>query len=349
MKKKTPVRSLTYIASGVDIAAADAFVERVRSLARSTHTPAVVTHTKAFAGLIRPNLSGLKKPLIAATCDGVGTKLLLAKEMGIYEGLGQDLVAMNVNDLLPAGAQPLLFLDYIAAGKLNGAALEAVVRGMVAGCKEAGCVLLGGETAEMPGLYAKGEFDLAGFAVGVCDETMLPDASAMQPGDVVLALPSSGIHANGLSLARKALTAARIKPTRRFAELGRSIGEELLVATRIYVRPVLELMRQFAVKASAHITGGGLLGRARALVPSHLGIAIDPRTYQRPPVFGYIQKAGRINELEMARTFNLGLGYLVVLSRAHAEAALPRFAPTWIRVGEVTGAHTGVDLGYVRS
>jgi phosphoribosylformylglycinamidine cyclo-ligase len=339
---------LTYRAAGVDIAAADAFVERVSALVRPTYTPEVVEHTKAFAGLMRLDLAGIKSPVIAATCDGVGTKLLVAKEMGLFEGLGRDLVAMNVNDLLPARAQPLLFLDYIASGKITGAALESVVRGMVAGCLDAGCVLLGGETAEMPGLYAPGHFDLAGFAVGIADRDLLPDATRMREGDVILALAASGIHANGLSLARKALDAARIKLSRDVAELGHSIGEELLIPTRIYVRPVLDLMRAVSVKASAHITGGGILGRARAMVPAHLGIAIDPSSYDRPLIFDILQKAGRISDLEMARTFNLGLGYLAVVSAEDAGLALERFGVVWRKVGKITARSTGVDLGYTR-
>ncbi|HET6345589.1 MAG TPA: phosphoribosylformylglycinamidine cyclo-ligase, partial [Myxococcota bacterium] len=197
--------SLTYKEAGVDIEAADAFVQRIGKLARSTHGPGVVPHRTEYASLFRPDLGGMQDPLIAATCDGVGTKLLVAREMGKYTGLGQDLVGMNVNDLLPSGARPLLFLDYIATGKLDPDALTAVVDGMARACRDAGCALLGGETAEMPGVYAAGEFDLAGFAVGLVDGARIPDLGAVAVGDQVLALPASGVHSNGLSLARKAL------------------------------------------------------------------------------------------------------------------------------------------------
>lgn len=342
---------LSYKQAGVDIAAADAFVASIGRLARATHNAGVVSHTSAYAGLFRPDLSQAKTPLIAATCDGVGTKLLVARDMQRFEGLGQDLVAMNVNDLLPSGARPLLFLDYIATGRLEPQSLEAVVRGIAKACAEVGCVLLGGETAEMPGLYAQGDFDLAGFAVGLADEAHLPDASSIRPGDVVLGLSSSGVHSNGLSLARKALLErGGFSLERHFPELGRSLGEELLEPTRLYVNQVLDLLRRTRIKAAAHITGGGLLGRAHKLAPEGMRVVLDQSKYAIPPIFELIRDAGAVAWHELASTFNMGLGFLVVVDRAGADVAREQASSQgWVEVGVVTQGTRGVDLGYAQS
>jgi phosphoribosylformylglycinamidine cyclo-ligase len=336
---------LTYREAGVDIAAADAFVALVRRFAESTHGPGVLPSGDAYAGLFRPPLAGYKAPLLAATCDGVGSKLLIARACGRYRGLGQDLVAMNVNDLLPRGATPLLFLDYIATGRLDPAPLLEIADGMAAACRESGCALLGGETAEMPEVYRQGEFDLAGFAVGWVDEERVPRGD-IAAGDVVLGLPSSGIHSNGLSLARHALLRAGIGYKDGKGELGRAVGEELLIPTRLYVRPVLALLQHVRLKAAAHVTGGGLLGRARKLVPAGLRLLIDPESYVRPPIFDFLGRAGGIEERELAATFNMGLGFLAILAEADAEAVLAAADSEWRRVGRFVAGETGVELGY---
>lgn len=350
MSDDSPTKpGLTYRDAGVDIEAADHFVSRIGWLAKSTHTASVVPHTASFAGLFRPELSGLVAPLLSATCDGVGTKLLVARDMGRFEGLGQDLVGMNVNDLLPSGSRPLFFLDYIACGKLEPAELEDVVRGIARACAEVGCVLLGGETAEMPGLYRPGEFDLAGFAVGLCDAGRLPDMASVAPGDVVLALPSSGLHSNGFSLARKALFEhGGMKVTDRVDVLGCTVGEALLEPTRLYVHPVLELMQTVTAKSGAHITGGGLLNRAGRMVKGELRVVLDPTRYEQQPIYRLIARAGGVAPHEMATTFNMGLGYLVIVSRADADRVLADLKG-WLEVGRIErGAH-GVDLGYAHS
>ena len=347
--------SLSYKDAGVDIEAADHFVSRIAKIARATHTPDVVPGKTAYAGLVRPPLEGLSDPLIAATCDGVGTKLMLARDAGVYRGLGQDLVAMNVNDLLPAGARPLLFLDYIATGKLDPDALTEVVTGVAEACQLAGCSLLGGETAEMPGVYRDGDFDLAGFSVGLVDAGRIPDPHSITEGDVLLGLPSSGVHSNGYSLVRKALFEQGGLSHNHVPEgWDQTLGAAALEPTRIYVREVLEAMDRYPIKAAAHITGGGLLGRAARILPSamreSLGLQIDPSTYPVPKIFEEIQRAGNVTDEEMARTFNMGLGFIIVVSSEVADA-LTDANSEWLAVGHVTarGADAPeVELGYAR-
>ena len=337
---------LTYKDAGVDIEAADRFVEGVSDLAASTHTAGVVKNASAFAGLFRPDLAGLEDPLIASTCDGVGTKLLVAHEVGRFEGLGQDLVAMNVNDLLPLGARPLFFLDYIATGALDPADLQAVVRGIAGACKAVGCALLGGETAEMPGLYAPGHFDLAGFAVGLVDGARLPAPETVTPGDVVLGLPSTGVHSNGFSLARRALEG---RPLDEEVAPGVTLGDELLEPTALYVAAVLDLQQRAPVKAGAHITGGGILGRGARLAHGHR-LVLDPAALPPPPVFARIAEAGGVAPAEMGRTFNMGIGYLAVLT-PEAFASLGELPGAWRELGRVEARGEGdpaVELGAIR-
>ncbi len=341
---------LTYKEAGVDVAAGDAFAERVGGLARASHTKGVVHHPSRYAALFRPELAGLDDPLIAATCDGVGTKLSVAKEAGSFRGLGQDLVAMNVNDLLPLGARPLLFLDYIATGKLEMAALEEVVAGISVACQSVGCALVGGETAEMPGLYAAGDFDLAGFAVGLVDGARLPTPENMAPGDVVLALPASGIHSNGLSLARAALFERGGLSLHQAPALlgGKSIADTLLTPTALYVNEVLQLTEAFRIRAAAHITGGGLVGRGKKLLPEGLRLMLDAASFSVPPIFRLIQEAGGVTSAEMARTFNMGLGFLLVLAPEDADAALTRFSHLgFVRAGSIVAGERGLEWGDV--
>jgi phosphoribosylformylglycinamidine cyclo-ligase len=337
--------SLSYRDAGVDIAAADALVERLADLARSTHTPGVVSHSSRFAGLFRLNLEGMGDPLVAVTCDGVGTKLLVARAAGSLRGLGQDLVAMSVNDLLPIGARPLVFLDYLAAGKLEPAVLEEIVAGVANACRKVGCALIGGETAEMPGVYAAGDFDLAGFAVGLVDGERLPDPTRVTAGDVVLGLPSAGVHASGFSLVRKALLErGGLRLDAQMTELGRTLGEELCEPTALYVEPVLRLHESFAVKAAAHITGGGLAGRGAALLGARQRMVLEAQSFVVPPIFALIAEHGRVKPADMLSTFNMGLGFLAILDPAQADAALAQPQTPWRRVGRIEPGEKGVEL-----
>jgi len=321
---------LTYRGAGVDIDAATRFLDAIGAVVRSTHGPGVAAHGSQFAGLIRPEgWEQMGSPLIAATCDGVGTKVLLARRPEDFEGLGRDLVAMNVNDLLPVGATPLLFLDYLAAGRLDPERLEAAVRGMAAACLEAHCALLGGETAEMPDALGDDQLEMAGFAVGLVDGDRLPTA-ALRPGDAVLALPATGLHANGFSLARRALLErGGFGLDDHVPELGRTLAEELLVPTPIYVDAVAHLLAGVEAKAMAHVTGGGLQGRGAAVVPEGLAMRIDPGSHPVPPVFDLIRACGEVDPAEMASTFNMGLGFLAVVPADQAAVA------GWLHVGEI--------------
>ena len=336
--------ALTYAKAGVNIEAADHFLARVLPLIQRTHAMGdVVPSGNQYAGLIRPELSHFASPLIAATCDGVGTKLLVARMMDDYRGLGQALVAMNVNDLLPQGATPLLFLDYIATGSIREHVLETLVRGMSAACLESRCVLLAGETAEMPGVYQTDEFYLAGFAVGLVDAAKVPKSDSLAPGDVLLALPSSGLHASGFSLARKALLErGNYKLHENIAELQTTLGQALLVPTALYVNAVLDLMQRVHVKAGAHITGGGLLGRLQKLTPAHVNLSLELTSFKKSILFDMIQEAGDITRLDMNKTFNMGIGYVAVVSEQEAHQA----SPTWLRIGTVTQGDGTVSLGY---
>jgi phosphoribosylformylglycinamidine cyclo-ligase len=347
--------AITYKDAGVDIDAGNSLVDRIKPLARATMRPEVVGGIGGFAALC--SLPGkYKEPLLVSGTDGVGTKLKTAFATGRHDTIGIDLVAMCVNDVLVTGAEPLFFLDYYATGKLSVDVAAAVVGGIAEGCKQAGCALVGGETAELPGLYREGDFDLAGFAVGLVEAEQVP-RGPVTAGDVVLGLPSSGVHANGLSLARRALDRSGICYDDWLPELGATVGETLLVPTCLYVRPVLALLSGLAparIKAAAHITGGGLLGRARKLVPPGLRIEIDPRCYQRPPIFDVLARAGDIAEPELARTFNMGLGFLIVVAAEDAGRALAVPGTAARKVGRIVRAASAhgpaeVDLGYAAS
>lgn len=339
---KTP---LTYAQSGVDIDAGDRFADFIRLLAKSTHSAQVLESGDAYAGLFRLPVGSTTQPVIAATCDGVGTKLLVARDCQDYRGIGQDLVAMNVNDLLPRGARPLLFLDYIATGSLGSVPLIDIAVGIATACQQVGCALLGGETAELPDTYPKGDCDLAGFAVGLVDESHAPRGD-VRAGDLILGIPSSGIHANGMSLARKVIAQSGHLFTDRFPDLPHSIGQELLVPTALYVQPVLRMLQAAQIKACAHITGGGLLRRARKLCPFDLQLYIDPATYSRPAIFQVLKQLGSLSEQEMAQTFNMGLGFLLIASPSEVERLLKLDALPLRIVGSVRSGARSVDLGY---
>ncbi len=311
-----------YREAGVDIDAGNRLVARIRSLVAGTVRPGVLGHVGGFGGLFDLAAAGFDGPVLVAATDGVGTKLLLAREAGRLEGLGIDLVAMCVNDLVVQGAEPLFFLDYYATGRLQLAQAEAVIRGIAAGCREAGCALLGGETAEMPGVYPPEEFDLAGFAVGaVARERLLPQP--VEPGDVVLGLASTGIHANGFSLVRRVLRdcglglhdPAPFAPTIPLAEA-------LLTPTRIYVRACLALARAGLVRAFAHITGGGLLDNPPRVLGAGRVMVVDVRRFPLPPVFRWLAQSAALTPFHLARTFNCGIGMVAVVPAAARERAL---------------------------
>jgi phosphoribosylformylglycinamidine cyclo-ligase len=313
---------LTYKQSGVDIDAGDELVERIKPLAAATRIAEVMGDVGGFAGLCRVP-GDVEEPVLVSGTDGVGTKLKIAFLTGVHDTIGFDLVGMCVNDVVTCGARPLFFLDYFATGKLDVDVAEKVVAGIAAACKESGCALLGGETAELPGMYAAGEYDLAGFAVGIVGKKKIVDGTRVAAGDAVLGLPSSGLHSNGYSLARKALLEAmKLTPGARPQELGgKSVAEALLAPTRLYARHVQALLASGVdVRAMSHITGGGLPGNAPRVLPEGLGLRIE-RTWPRPAVFQLIQRGAGVDEREMRRTFNVGVGFLFVVALADAARA----------------------------
>jgi phosphoribosylformylglycinamidine cyclo-ligase len=312
---------VTYRDAGVDIDAGNALVKAIGPLAAKTDRKGVLGSIGGFGGLFDLKPCGFKDPVLVAATDGVGTKLKLAIETGIHSGIGIDLVAMNVNDLVVQGAEPLFFLDYFATGKLELGVAETVIGSIAAGCKEAGCALIGGETAEMPGLYAPGDYDLAGFAVGAVERSAVLPRKDMATGDVILALPSSGIHANGFSLVRTIVkhTGLSLDHAAPFAP-GMTLGEALLTPTRIYVSQILETIRGTgAVKALAHITGGGLTDNIPRMLPSDLAAEIDLGSFALPPVFKWLMAEARLDQGEMLKTFNCGLGMILVVAPGYVE------------------------------
>jgi phosphoribosylformylglycinamidine cyclo-ligase len=314
---------LTYAQAGVDIDAGDALVEAIKPLAKSTARPGADAALGGFGGLFDLKAAGFKDPLLVAGTDGVGTKLKVAIESGIHDTVGIDLVAMSVNDIVVQGAEPLLFLDYFATGKLEVAMATDVVRGIAEGCRQAGCALVGGETAEMPGMYARGDYDLAGFAIGAVERDQVLPRRDMAAGDVVLGLASSGIHSNGFSLVRRIVADQGVDYAMAapFAR-GETLGRALLAPTRIYVKSALALIRGGEVKGFAHITGGGLTENAPRVVPDDLDIAVDLGAWTLPPVFQWLARHGGVDEREMLRTFNCGIGMIAVVPPARADEAV---------------------------
>jgi phosphoribosylformylglycinamidine cyclo-ligase len=318
-----PKKGLTYRDAGVDIDAGDALVERIKSHVKRTMRPEVLTDLGGFAALCGLP-KGTKNPLLVACTDGVGTKLKLAFMLNKHNTVGIDLVAMNANDLVVCGAEPLLFLDYFAAGRLEVGVAEQVISGIADGCKQAGCALIGGETAELPGFYANGEYDLAGFCVGVVDKDKVINGSTLEPGDVLLGLASSGFHSNGYSLVRRVfLDEAHMDLASKPADLDVTLGEALLQPTRIYVRALRRLAASGLMKGAAHITGGGLVENPTRMLPSgaKLKLQIDMRAWQPPAVFAMCARLGRVAPEEMRRTFNMGIGMIVAVPAGAADAA----------------------------
>lgn len=310
--------TLSYRDAGVDIDAGDSLVERIKPHARRTLRPEVLGGIGGFGALMELP-KRYRRPVLVSGTDGVGTKLKLAFHLNRHDSIGIDLVAMSVNDILVQGAEPLFFLDYFACGRLDVDVAEQVVAGIARGCELAGCALIGGETAEMPGMYPIGEYDLAGFAVGVAEKDRLITGADIRAGDAILGLASSGPHANGYSLIRKIVEVTQADLAAPFH--GRSLGETLLEPTRIYVKPLLALMQAMPVKGLAHITGGGLTGNIPRILPEGLTAHLDAQAWTWPPVFQWLQQAGGVATDEMQRTFNCGIGMVVVVDAADAEAA----------------------------
>ncbi len=335
--------SISYKDAGVDIDAGDALVERIKPLAKRTMRPEVLTDIGGFGALVEISKK-YKNPVLVSGTDGVGTKLKLAFELNRHNTVGIDLVAMSVNDILVQGAEPLFFLDYFATGKLSLDNAEAVIAGIATGCEQAGCALIGGETAEMPGMYPDGEYDLAGFAVGVVEKTKIITGKTIVPGDVVLGLASSGAHSNGYSLIRKLIDVSNIGLKSDFH--GRPFADVVMEPTRIYVKSILALMEDIIVKGMAHITGGGITGNLPRCLPDHVAAQIDPAAWTRPALFDWLQQAGNVEPAEMLRTFNCGIGMCVVVAAADAEAAkahLQASGETVWQIGEIVARPEGTE------
>ena len=333
--------SLSYRDAGVDIDAGDALVEAIKPLAKRTMREGVLGGIGGFGGLFEISKK-FKEPVLVSGTDGVGTKLKLAFELNRHDTVGIDLVAMSVNDILVQGAEPLFFLDYFACGKLDVATATAVVSGIAKGCEESGCALLGGETAEMPGMYPDGEYDLAGFAVGGVEKSQIIDGSKIVPGDVVLGLASSGIHSNGYSLVRKIISVA--KPDLEADFHGRKLADVLMAPTRLYVKPLLALMAAMEVKGLVHITGGGLVENIPRVLADNLTAVLDGSSWTMPPLFQWLQQHGGVADAEMHRVFNCGIGMTVIVAKENADAAMAQLqaaGETVYRIGEIRAREEG--------
>ena len=337
MSDKKGRNGLTYKDAGVDIDAGEALVARIAPAAKATKRPGADADLGGFGGLFDLKAAGFKDPILVAATDGVGTKLKIAIDTGRFAGIGQDLVAMCVNDLIVQGAEPLFFLDYYASGKLNVDDAAVVIEGIARACKESGCALIGGETAEMPGLYAKGDFDLAGFSVGAVERGhVLPNLAAMQAGDVVIGVASSGVHSNGYSLVRRVVTetGASYAAPAPF-DAGRDLGDALLAPTRLYIRSGFAAIRAGGVKGFAHITGGGITENLPRALPDGLDAELDLSAWTPPPVFGWLARAAGIAEREMLRTFNCGLGFMAIVAAESAGQVIDAFQESGEKVWRV--------------
>jgi phosphoribosylformylglycinamidine cyclo-ligase len=333
--------SLSYRDAGVDIEAGDALVERIKPFAKRTMRPEVLAGIGGFGALIEIG-KRFRDPVLVAGTDGVGTKLKLAFALNRHDTIGIDLVAMSVNDILVQGAEPLFFLDYFACGKLDVAVAADVIKGIARGCEESGCALIGGETAEMPGMYQSGEYDLAGFAVGVVEKTSIIDGRSIVPGDAILGLASSGPHSNGFSLVRRIVDASGATLHSPFGQ--GTLGDALLAPTRIYVKPLLALMHELPVKGMAHITGGGLLENVPRVLQPGVQARLDRAAWQRPPIFDWLQRHGNVADHEMHRVFNCGIGMVVIVAAAHADRALRMLGSAGVdamRIGAIAALPAG--------
>ena len=345
-------KKLTYRDAGVDIDAGNESVKLIKDSVRATYRPEVLGDLGGFGGLFALQAAKYKEPVLVSGTDGVGTKLRLAFMLDKHDTVGQDAVAMCVNDILVQGAEPLFFLDYLAVGKLVPEQAAAVVKGVAAACKESGCALIGGETAEMAGFYADGEYDIAGFAVGVVEKSKIITSERVQEGDVLLGLPSSGVHSNGFSLVRKICFEHKgFMGAETFPELQKTLGEELLTPTRLYPRACLPLIEKFDIHGMVHITGGGFYENIPRALPEHLAAEVDASAWQMPPIFRLLQEWGNVDWAEMYRTFNMGIGMVLIASEDEAAriiAHLTAEGETVYRIGRVTeGAHEVVIKGGV--
>lgn len=351
-------KDMTYAGAGVDIEAGDRVVDLIKGMMRRTHGPRVLGKHGGFAGMVRLDYNeqlfkhNYRDPVLVACTDGVGTKVKLAIDLGVYHTIGIDCVAMNVNDLIVQGAEPLLFLDYLGLNKQVPETTARIVEGVARGCEIAGCALIGGECAEMPDIYAKGDFDLAGFSLGVVELSRAIDPMRVEPGDIIVGLASSGVHSNGYSLVRKIIAGKRLKLDGTYPELGdRTLGEELLEPTRIYAKPIVKLLRRYKVKrvvsGMAHITGGGLPGNINRAMPDDCDARIDCSTWDVPPIFPFLQERGGVDRDEMHRVFNMGVGYVLIVRPTFAQSVarqLQRQGETAFVMGEIVKGSGKVQL-----
>ncbi len=314
--------SNSYKEAGVDVTAGYQSVELMKKHVQSTYTKGVISDIGGFGGLFAPEIKNMKEPILVSGTDGVGTKLKLAFLLNKHDTIGQDCVAMCVNDIVCCGAQPLFFLDYMSLWKNIPEMVATIVKGVADGCKMAGCALVGGETAEMPGLYSENEYDLAGFSVGIVDKEKMINADTIKEGDIVIGLASSGVHSNGFSLVRKVFDVNEEKLKEYKEELGKTLGEALLEPTKIYVKPVLELIKQIEVKGISHITGGGFYENMPRMLNDKVALNIDKNSYEIPAIFKLIQKTGNIPERDMYNTFNMGIGMAIIVAKQDQEKAL---------------------------
>jgi len=339
-----PTVPLTYRDAGVDIAAGDALVERIKPFAKRTLRPEVLRGIGGFGALVEVSKK-YREPVMVSGTDGVGTKLKLAFRMKKHDTIGIDLVAMSVNDILCSGAEPIFFLDYFACSKLDVDVAESVVKGIADGCEQAGCTLIGGETAEMPGMYDPNEYDLAGFAVGLVEKSAIIDGSRIAAGDAIIGLASSGPHSNGYTLVRKVVAVSAADLYERF-EGERTLGQALLEPTRIYVKPVLAVMAKVQLKGLAHITGGGLTENLPRIVPEGLCATLESSRWPRPPVFKWLQRHGSIQEEEMLRTFNCGIGMIAIVSPSDVVRVRKHLGKEARPIGAIAARKRGEPVRY---
>ncbi|MBC5737659.1 phosphoribosylformylglycinamidine cyclo-ligase [Lawsonibacter faecis] len=341
-------KSDSYAAAGVDVTAGYESVNRIKPLVESTYIPGVMGTLGGFGGLFAPDTAGMEKPVLVSGTDGVGTKLKIAFLMDRHDTVGIDCVAMCVNDIVCSGAKPLFFLDYLAVGKNIPERIEAIVSGVTEGCRQAGCALIGGETAEMPGFYPEDEYDLAGFSVGIADQARMLDGSTMEEGDLLIGLSSSGVHSNGFSLVRKVLGVDRETLSAHIPELGCTLGEELIKPTRIYVKTVLGLLeRGVRIRAVSHITGGGLYENVPRMMKEGLTARIQKGSFPVPPIFDLIAKRGNIPERDMYNTFNMGVGLVIAIPKdqvGEAKDILVAMGEHAYVIGSVVKGGDGVEL-----
>lgn len=338
---------LDYKAAGVDKEAGYQQVQLIKDMVSNTFTKDVITEVGGFSGMVGLDMTNLEEPVLVSGTDGVGTKLMIAQAMNQHNTIGIDLVAMCVNDIICQGARPLFFLDYIATGKLDPEKMATIVEGVAEGCIQSGAALVGGETAEMPGMYGENDYDLAGFAVGVVDKKKIISGAAIKEGDLAIGLPSSGVHSNGFSLVRAILDKNNISYEDAFGESGQTVGEVLLTPTKIYAKAITGLLEKVDVHGIAHITGGGLYENLPRVLPEGLGIEVDAAVVPRLEIFDYLQELGKVEMKEMFNTFNMGVGMVIFVDPEEAEASLESLAAadiTGFKLGEVSSKVDGVQI-----